>query len=43
MSETETGTTWLSPDQLGQMRAQMPIVYVEAVPLCPTPTDALYW
>ncbi len=31
--DTETETTWLSSDQLEQMRAQMPIVYVEAVPV----------
>ena len=35
MSEMETAndTTWLSPDDLEQVRAQMPIVYVEAVPV----------
>lgn len=31
--ETATDTNWLSPDDLEQMRAQMPIVYVEAVPV----------
>lgn len=31
--DTATDTTWLSPDDLEQVRAQMPIVYVEAVPV----------
>jgi ADP-ribose pyrophosphatase YjhB (NUDIX family) len=31
--ETSTDTTWLSPDDLEQVRAHMPIVYVEAVPV----------
>jgi ADP-ribose pyrophosphatase YjhB (NUDIX family) len=31
--DLEADTTWLSPDDLEQMRAQMPIVYVEAVPV----------
>ena len=31
--ETSTDATWLSPDDLEQVRAQMPIVYVEAVPV----------
>ena len=31
--ETATDNTWLSPDDLEQVRAQMPIVYVEAVPV----------
>ncbi len=35
MSEIDTATdnTWLSDDHLEQVRAQMPIVYVEAVPV----------
>ena len=35
MSEifTESDTGWLSPDDLAQVRAQMPVVYVEAVPV----------
>lgn len=33
MNETETGMTWLPVDRLAEMRAQMPIVYVEAVPV----------
>ena len=35
MSEIETATdnTWLTDDDLEQIRAQMPIVYVEAVPV----------
>ena len=35
MSEIDTSTdnTWLSPDDLEQVRGQMPIVYVEAVPV----------
>ncbi len=31
--DTETDNTWLSADDLEQIRAQMPIVYVEAVPV----------
>lgn len=31
--DTSTDNTWLSPDDLEQVRAQMPIVYVEAVPV----------
>ena len=31
--ETETDSTWLSDDDLEQVRAQMPIVYVEAIPV----------
>ena len=31
--DTDTDTTWLSPEQLEQVRAQVPIVYVEAVPV----------
>ena len=31
--ETSTDATWLSPDDLEQVRAHMPIVYVEAVPV----------
>jgi len=31
--DTETDTTWLSDDQLETMRAQVPVVYVEAVPV----------
>jgi ADP-ribose pyrophosphatase YjhB (NUDIX family) len=31
--DTETDATWLSPEQLEQVRAQVPIVYVEAVPV----------
>lgn len=31
--ETATGASWLSPDDLESIRAQMPIVYVEAVPV----------
>ena len=31
--ETETDNTWLSDDDLESIRAQMPVVYVEAVPL----------
>jgi ADP-ribose pyrophosphatase YjhB (NUDIX family) len=31
--DTATDNTWLSPDDLEQVRAQMPIVYVEAVPV----------
>ena len=31
--DTETDNTWLSPEHLEQVRAQMPIVYVEAVPV----------
>lgn len=31
--DTDTDPTWLSPEHLEQVRAQMPIVYVEAVPV----------
>ena len=31
--ETDTDTSWLAPDDLQSVRAQMPIVYVEAVPV----------
>lgn len=31
--DTVTGTTWLSQERLETVRAQMPIVYVEAVPV----------
>lgn len=31
--DTDTDNTWLSPEQLEQVRAQVPIVYVEAVPV----------
>ncbi len=31
--DTDTDATWLSPEHLEQVRAQMPIVYVEAVPV----------
>ncbi len=31
--DTDTDATWLRDDQLEQVRAQMPIVYVEAVPV----------
>lgn len=31
--DTDTDPTWLSPDHLEQVRAQMPIVYVEGVPV----------
>ena len=31
--DTETDTAWLSPERLGQIRAQMPMVYVDAVPV----------
>lgn len=31
--DTDIDVTWLSPDDLEQVRAQMPIVYVEAVPV----------
>ncbi len=31
--DTVTDTTWLSREQLEQMRAQVPVVYVEAVPV----------
>lgn len=31
--DTDTDATWLSHDQLEQVRAQVPIVYVEAVPV----------
>jgi ADP-ribose pyrophosphatase YjhB (NUDIX family) len=31
--ETATDNTWLTDDDLEQIRAQMPIVYVEAVPV----------
>lgn len=30
---TETGSGWLSPDQLEQVRANVPLVYVDAVPV----------
>jgi ADP-ribose pyrophosphatase YjhB (NUDIX family) len=30
---TATDTTWMSPEQLEQVRAHVPIVYVEAVPV----------
>lgn len=31
--DTATDTTWMSPEQLEMVRAQVPIVYVEAVPV----------
>lgn len=31
--DTDTDTTWLSSDDLEQVRAHLPIVYVEAVPV----------
>lgn len=31
--ETETDTSWLSSDDLEQIRAHLPIVYVEAIPV----------
>lgn len=31
--DTETRTGWLSPERLEQVRASMPIVYVDAVPV----------
>ncbi len=31
--DTATDTTWMSPEQLELVRAQVPIVYVEAVPV----------
>lgn len=31
--DTDTDPTWLSPERLEQVRAQMPMVYVEAVPV----------
>jgi ADP-ribose pyrophosphatase YjhB (NUDIX family) len=31
--QTETRTGWLSPDQLEQVRANVPLVYVDAVPV----------
>jgi ADP-ribose pyrophosphatase YjhB (NUDIX family) len=31
--DTETDTAWLSPERLEQVRAQMPMVYVDAVPV----------
>ena len=31
--DTETDTAWLSPERLAQIRAQMPLVYVDAVPV----------
>ncbi|MGH9133113.1 MAG: DUF4916 domain-containing protein [Ilumatobacteraceae bacterium] len=31
--DTETGTAWLSPERLEQIRAQVPLVYVDAVPV----------
>ena len=31
--DTETDTTWLSDDSLEQVRAHLPIVYVEAIPV----------
>ncbi len=31
--DTETEAGWLSPDQLEQMRAHVPLVYVDAVPV----------
>jgi ADP-ribose pyrophosphatase YjhB (NUDIX family) len=31
--DTDTDATWLSPERLEQVRAQVPIVYVEAVPV----------
>jgi len=31
--DTDTDATWLSPEQLELVRAQVPIVYVEAVPV----------
>lgn len=31
--ETETDNTWLAADDLEQVRAQLPIVYVEAIPV----------
>jgi ADP-ribose pyrophosphatase YjhB (NUDIX family) len=30
---TDTRTSWLSPDQLAQVRANVPLVYVDAVPV----------
>ena len=32
-TDTETDTTWLADDDLESIRGQMPIVYVEAVPV----------
>jgi ADP-ribose pyrophosphatase YjhB (NUDIX family) len=31
--ETETDTAWLSPERLAQIRAHVPLVYVDAVPV----------
>jgi ADP-ribose pyrophosphatase YjhB (NUDIX family) len=31
--DTETDTAWLSPERLAQIRAQVPLVYVDAVPV----------
>lgn len=31
--DTDTDPTWLSPDDLEQVRASMPVIYVEAVPV----------
>jgi len=33
VNETETDVGWLSPDQLEQVRANVPLVYVDAVPV----------
>lgn len=32
-TSTETGKTWLSPDDIARVRERMPIVYVEAIPV----------
>jgi hypothetical protein len=31
--DTETATGWLSPDRLESLRGEMPVVYVDAVPV----------
>ena len=31
--DTETGSGWLSPEQLEQVRAHVPLVYVDAIPV----------
>ena len=33
MNELETSTNWLSNDQLSNIRASVPLVYVDAVPV----------
>jgi ADP-ribose pyrophosphatase YjhB (NUDIX family) len=33
MSRTETGTSWLAPEEIEALRGRVPLVYVDAVPV----------